>query len=209
MQELHSGGTGGSLIISAIARYGDRPAIADGQIRWSYRELGEAIGRFITLFRSVGLRRGNALSILSGNRAESWAAIAAAMIMGLRYTPLHPLAAEDDHAFIIEDAEIDALIVESGKFAARGAAIRSRVPFAVLEATWRPRTATRYSSCDQPASRAWSASAANVSAITGVFISRARNVTSPARSRVKVVLIDNRQAGVSPFNGGRFCRQRL
>ena len=27
--------------------------------------------------------------------------------------------------------------------------------------------------------------------------------------RVKVVLIDNRQAGVSPFNGGRFCRQRL
>ena len=128
MQELHSGGTGGSLIISAIARYGDRPAIADGQIRWSYRELGDAIGRFITLFRSVGLRRGNALSILSGNRAESWAAIAAAMVMGLRYTPLHPLAAEDDHAFIIEDAEIDALIVESGKFAARGAAIRRRVP---------------------------------------------------------------------------------
>ncbi|MCK7472754.1 MAG: AMP-binding protein [Rhodopseudomonas palustris] len=100
MQELHSGGTGGGLIISAIARYGDRPAIADGQIRWSYRELGDAIGRFITLFRSVGLRRGNALSILSGNRAESWAAIAAAMVMGLRYTPLHPLAAEDDHAFI-------------------------------------------------------------------------------------------------------------
>jgi fatty-acyl-CoA synthase len=40
----------------------------------------------------------------------------AALIMGIRYTPLHPLAAEDDHAFIIEDAEIDALIVEVSQF---------------------------------------------------------------------------------------------
>jgi fatty-acyl-CoA synthase len=38
------------------------------------------------------------------------------------------MAAEDDHAFIIEDAEIDALIVEAGKFAPRGLAIRARVP---------------------------------------------------------------------------------
>ncbi len=48
--------------------------------------------------------------------------------MGVRYTPLHPMAAEDDHAFIIEDAEIDVLIVEGGKFAARGLAIKARVP---------------------------------------------------------------------------------
>jgi len=126
--QLHCGGTGGGLIVNAVARYGDRPALADGNVRWSYREFGEAVGRFIALFRSVGLTRGSALSILSGNRAESWAAISAAMVMGLRYTPLHPMAAEDDHAFIIEDAEIDALIVESGKFAARGLAIRRRVP---------------------------------------------------------------------------------
>jgi fatty-acyl-CoA synthase len=128
MDALYSGGTGGSLIVSAVARFGDRPAIADDRIRWSYRELGQAIGCFITLFRSVGLTKGSAVSILSSNRAESWAAISAAMVMGMRYTPLHPLAAEDDHVFIIEDAEIDALVVESGKFAARGLAIRSRVP---------------------------------------------------------------------------------
>src|SRR5258708_1886815 len=128
MGELHSGGTVGGLIVSAVARFGEQPAIADGQIRWSYREFGEAVGRFISLFRSVGLKKGNALSILSGNRAESWAAISAAMVMGLRYTPLHPMAAEDDHAFIIEDADIDALVVEEGKFAPRGLAIKARVP---------------------------------------------------------------------------------
>ena len=128
MNQIHSGGTVGSLVVGAVARFGDRPAIADGNIRWSYREFGDAVGRFVSLFRSIGLCKGNAVSILSSNRAESWAAISAAMVMGLRYTPLHPMAAEDDHAFIIEDADIDALIVESGKFAARGIAIRNRVP---------------------------------------------------------------------------------
>lgn len=128
MSELHSGGTAGSLIVAAITRFGDRPALADGNVRWSYREFGDVVARFINLFRKVGLKKGDALSVLSGNRAESWAAISAAMVMGLRYTPLHPMAAEDDHAFIIDDAEIDALIVEAGKFAPRGLAIRDRVP---------------------------------------------------------------------------------
>lgn len=125
---LHSGGTVGSLVVNAITRFGDEPAIADGKVRWSYREFGDAVARFITLFRSLGLKKGSALSILASNRAEAWAAICAALVMGVRYTPLHPMAAEDDHAFIIEDAEIDLLIVEGAKFGPRGLAIKSRVP---------------------------------------------------------------------------------
>ena len=117
LRDLHSGGTIGSLIVNAIARFGDQPALADGKVRLSYREFGNAVARFIALYRSLGLKKGSALSILSSNRAESWAAICAALVMGVRYTPLHPMAAEDDHAFIIEDAEIDALIVEGAKFA--------------------------------------------------------------------------------------------
>ena len=128
LAQLHSGGTIGSLIVNAVARFGDRPAIADGKVRWSYREFGQQVGRFISLYRSLGLKKGSALSILASNRAEAWAAICAALVMGARYTPLHPMAAEDDHAFIIEDAEIDLLIVEGAKFGPRGLAIKSRVP---------------------------------------------------------------------------------
>jgi len=128
MSDLHTGGTVGALILSAIVRHADRPAIADDNLSWTYRELGNAIGRFITVYRDLGLGKGKALSILSSNRAESWAAMCAALIMGIRYTPLHPLAAEDDHAFIIEDAEIDALIVEASQFGERGLAIKGRVP---------------------------------------------------------------------------------
>ena len=128
MRQLHSGGTMGAMIVNAVARFGERPAIADGHVRWSYREFGDTIARFMTLYRSLGLKKGSALSILSGNRADAWAAICAALIMGLRYTPLHPMAAEDDQAFIIEDAEIELLVVEGAKFGPRGLAIKSRVP---------------------------------------------------------------------------------
>ncbi|MGB3273204.1 MAG: AMP-binding protein [Xanthobacteraceae bacterium] len=128
MDQLYTGGTAGSLIIGAVTRFADRPALGDGTTFWSYRELGEAMARFIAAFKAAGLKRGDALSILAGNRAESWAAMCAGLVMGLRYTPLHPMAAEDDHAFIVEDAEIDALIVDADKFAARGRAIKARVP---------------------------------------------------------------------------------
>ena len=116
MDRLHCGGTLGGLIISAIARFADQPAIADGTTRWSYRELGDAVARFITVFRALGLKKGSGVSVLASNRAETWAAICAAMVMGARYTSLHPLAAEDDQAFIVEDAEIELLLVEPGKF---------------------------------------------------------------------------------------------
>ena len=93
MDSLYHGGTAGSLIIGAVIRHGDRPAIGDGTISWTYAQLGEAIGRYIAVFKGMGLARGQALSILASNRAESWAAMCAGLVMGMRYTPLHPLAA--------------------------------------------------------------------------------------------------------------------
>ena len=38
--------------------------------------------------RLASLKKGSALSILASNRAEAWAAICAALVMGVRYTPL-------------------------------------------------------------------------------------------------------------------------
>ena len=112
MGSLHEGGTVGAMLISAIRRYADRPAIADNRTRWTYRELGDAAARLIAVFRALGLRKGDGVALLATNRVETWAVVTAAAVMGLRYTPLHPLAAEDDQAFIVDDAEAAALIVE-------------------------------------------------------------------------------------------------
>ncbi len=126
MGSLHQGGTVGAMLISAIRRYADRPAMADNRTRWTYRELGDAAARLIAVFRGLGLRKGDGVALLATNRVETWAVVTAAAVMGLRYTPLHPLAAEDDHAFIVDDAEAAALIVEGEKFAERGRAIQGR-----------------------------------------------------------------------------------
>ena len=128
MGSLHEGGTVGAMLITAIRRYPDRPAIADNRTRWTYSELGDAAARMMSVFRTLGLRKGDGVALLATNRVETWAVVTAAAIMGLRYTPLHPLAAEDDHAFIVDNAEALALIVEGERFAERGRAILGRAP---------------------------------------------------------------------------------
>lgn len=122
------GGTLGNVLISSIARFGDRPALSDGTKHWSYRQLGDAIGRLVAVYESLDLGKGSAVCILSSNRVECFAAICAALLVGARYTPLHPLAAEDELATTIEDAEIDLLIVDAERFAQRGLALRQRTP---------------------------------------------------------------------------------
>ena len=63
------------MLITAIERFADRPAIADNQTRWTYRELGQAAGRLVALFRTLGLKKGDGVSLLATNRVETWAVV--------------------------------------------------------------------------------------------------------------------------------------
>jgi fatty-acyl-CoA synthase len=125
VRPLYAGGTIGQLMISAIERYAERPAIADDEIHYSYREFGEVVARTIGVLRRVGLAKGDALALLCGNRVDGFACRMAATLMGIRFTPLHPAAAEENHLFILDDAEIDALVVDD-HYAAKGAVLREK-----------------------------------------------------------------------------------
>lgn len=127
MNSMTSGGSLGAIVVDSIRRFGDRPMISDDNTSLTYSELGEMVGRFGALYRSIGLSKGDGIGLLTGNRVETWAAICAAAVFGLRFTPLHPLAGEDDHVHIIGDAELRVLFFDPDKFGARAAAIRSRV----------------------------------------------------------------------------------
>jgi fatty-acyl-CoA synthase len=121
-------GTMGELIASAVQRFPDRVAFVepDGSTI-GYRELGERIGRLIRLLAQLGLRRGDTVVQLSANRPETFAVIAAVYVAGLRSVALHTMGSEDDHAFVIEDSEAKAVIVDPA-YAARGRALRARSP---------------------------------------------------------------------------------
>jgi len=105
-------GSVGQIIVSAITRFADRPAIADAHTVWTYREFGAAIARYVAALESLGLKKGEGIAILSGNKVEQVACQFAAVLIGMRYTALHPLAAATTHTHILRDAEIAALVVD-------------------------------------------------------------------------------------------------
>ena len=127
---MDHGATGrlGHIVIDAIARFADRELLYDGTTRWTYRDLGDTIGRFTAVLTDMGLGRGDGVAVLSGNRVEPWAVLCACNLLGIRYTPLHPLAAEDDHVHIVSDSTASVLIFDPLKFAPRARAIADRVP---------------------------------------------------------------------------------
>ncbi len=118
--QLYQTCTMGELTINAISRFSDRTAIVGEDFSVTFEQMGAQISRVIQVFESLGLRRGDGIAQLSANRAEVIYVMLAAGLMGLRYTPLHPFGAEDDHNFILEDAEISLLIIDETKFSTRG-----------------------------------------------------------------------------------------
>lgn len=105
-------GSVGQIIVSAIARFADRPAIADAHTAWTYRQFGAAIARYAAALEMLGLKKGEGIAILSGNKVTQVACQFAAVLIGMRYTALHPLAAAATHTHILKDAEIAALVVD-------------------------------------------------------------------------------------------------
>lgn len=124
---VHTGGTIGDMIIQAIARYPDRVAFIDDQSQLSYRQLGERIGQAMSAFSALGLKRGDGIVQLSGNRADVFVVMASAYLMGLRSVTLHGMGSVEDHAYVIDDAEASLFIADSG-YQARLEALRAHCP---------------------------------------------------------------------------------
>jgi len=106
----------GELYVRAVQRYGEGIAILDEDETLTYRALGDRIARYAQAFRNAGLKRGDGIAQLSANRVDAVAAIGAAFVCGLRYTPLNARASEVDHAFILKDSEVSAVILDESAF---------------------------------------------------------------------------------------------
>ncbi len=117
------------LLIEGLNRYHDRPCLfmGDGHTL-SYTEMREATSKLIQALASLGLRKGTRVAIISGNRPEVLSNTAAISISGFIGTPLHPMGSLDDHAYVLEDADIEVLIFDPGPFSERAAELKQRVP---------------------------------------------------------------------------------
>ena len=124
----HQGSTVAELYRSAFRGFADREALVGDGARLSFRELAEQCHRMIRHLAAMGLQRQDGIAVLATNRPASVAAIIATQLMGLRHVALHPLGSLDDHAFVMADAGVKALLVDVPRHAERGAALLQRSP---------------------------------------------------------------------------------
>ena len=125
---LYQGCNVGDLVISAIARGGERVAFISDDTRWTYRELGAKVSQVVQALAARGLQRGDAVATLSANRPEAFLITAAAYLMGLRLTWMNPTSSEDDHAYILEDSGVTTLFFDPRSFTDRTRVLQQRVP---------------------------------------------------------------------------------
>ncbi|HEY5638290.1 MAG TPA: AMP-binding protein [Burkholderiales bacterium] len=125
---VYAGCTMGELIIRALQRGGDRIAFILDEQSISYRAFAAQLSQMVQALSARGVKQGDAIAVLSSNRPEAFLVSAAGYLMGLRSTWMHPLASEDDHAYLLEDSGVQHLVVDPGMFAARAVSLRKRVP---------------------------------------------------------------------------------
>ncbi len=115
------------MMIEGLQRYDDRPCLVLGDHVETYAEVRRCTSRFIQAFRAAGLPVGTRVAVISGNRPEVLHNIAACAIGGLCLTALHPLGSIDDHAYVIEDAGISALIFDPRAYEQLAATLGERI----------------------------------------------------------------------------------
>lgn len=126
---LYLGPTIGDLYVRVLrSNPPDTIALWDDHEELTYAAFAERVAKFAAAMRAAGLKRGHALAQLSGNRVDAVCAMAAGFLLGLRYTALNPLSTPADHAFILQDAQINALVVDETRFADAVPELRSALP---------------------------------------------------------------------------------
>ncbi|KAA0889415.1 AMP-binding protein [Pusillimonas sp. ANT_WB101] len=128
---VHGGSTTAQLYAQALQHAPDNPAIVSGDKTLTYAELAHRSWQTVRVLQQQGLQRRDTVALLIGNRMEAIIALIAVHWLGLRYLALHPLASQEDHCFVLEDAEVKALIADTRQHAERAEALRSSVPLVV------------------------------------------------------------------------------
>ncbi|MCD2116129.1 MULTISPECIES: AMP-binding protein [Rhodococcus] len=116
------------LLITALDRSADRPALHLGDVVLTGAEMRAAISRFQQALASVGVGQGSAVAMLSKNRPEVLISMGSTMVAGCRTTALNPMGSLSDHLYISTDAEIETLIFDPRHFEERAAELREQVP---------------------------------------------------------------------------------
>ncbi|MCW2794882.1 fatty-acid--CoA ligase FadD8 [Nocardioides sp.] len=102
----------GHLMVAALKRHRDKPVMYLGDTTLTGGQVADRVSQYIQAFEALGAGRGTAGALLALNRPEVLFIIGSGQTQGYRRTSLHPLGSLDDHAYVINDAGITALVID-------------------------------------------------------------------------------------------------
>ena len=126
-EDMRLGAHNGHLMVAALKRHRDKPVIHLGDVTLTGGEVAQRISQYAQAFEELGAGRGSAGALLALNRPEVLFILGASQTQGYRRTSLHPLGSLDDHAYVINDAEITTLVVDP-LFAERAVGLLDKCP---------------------------------------------------------------------------------
>lgn len=107
----------------ALARVPEKEAVVAGELRLTYRELGEIVERTAAGLVQLGIKGSNRIGLLLGNRAEYIVAILAALRVGAIAVPIGTRLVADEIHYVLDhcgacllvyDSEIEATVAALG-----------------------------------------------------------------------------------------------
>jgi fatty-acyl-CoA synthase len=110
--DLRIGTHNGHLMVAALKRHREKPVMFLGDTTLTGGETAARISQYVQAFEALGAGRGTAGALLALNRPEVLFIIGAGQTQGYRRTSLHPLGSLEDHAYVVNDAEITTLTID-------------------------------------------------------------------------------------------------
>lgn len=108
--------TASALIFRALRRFPDRIAFAWDGGHITYAGTLALIGQMQSVMAPAVTAKPLRVALLSANRAEAWCAEAAVQALGGSVTWLHPMGSLSDHLDQLNDARVDALVLDVRAF---------------------------------------------------------------------------------------------
>src|SRR5436305_6844611 len=91
-KELHGSVFMPDLLVAALARHADKPAVYLGDEVLTASEVAAEMSRYIQAYDSLGISEHHPMAMLSKNRPEVLFTMGANMLTPCRSTALHPMA---------------------------------------------------------------------------------------------------------------------
>jgi acyl-CoA synthetase (AMP-forming)/AMP-acid ligase II len=118
------------MLLTKTARiFPDKPALIQGDRRYTYAQFNARVNRLANAFRRLGLKKGDNVAILQYNYPETYESLFACFKSGLGAVPINFRLHPKEFAFIIDHSESRAVIL-SPEFNETIMTVRDRIPHA-------------------------------------------------------------------------------